>query len=207
MKSSCDGNAFFVSLQYAPMESGHWFRRFVHLCTPLFLIYYFLPQPLWTGGLTREQGLLIFFFLAMGFEALRLIFNVHIPGMRDYEYSRLSAAAWAGIGMTLTFLFFPLEYAAPAFLGMGWVDPLIGELRRVDSGLYPHLPAAVYFTIVIATLTCLIGLNLPVVLASITATALGISIEKLRLKHVDDDFLMLIVPLIGITIILEALLV
>lgn len=188
------------------MKTGHWLRRLVHLCTPVFLVYYVMPQPLWAGGPTRAQGLLVIFFLVMGFEAIRLVFNLKILGMREYEYSRPSAAAWAAIGLTMTLLFFPLEYAVPAVLGMGWVDPLIGELRRVDSKLYPRLPILVYFVIAILSMTYLIGLNLPVILASAVATALGIGVEKLRLKYVDDDFLMLIVPLIGIAIILEALL-
>lgn len=180
-------------------------RRLVHLSTPVFLLYYLAPDPLWDGGITKIQGLLIAFFITMGFEALRLIFKFRIPGMRDYEYRRLSAAAWAALGMTIAFLFFPLEYAAPAFIGMGWVDPLIGELRKRKSRLYPLLPSVVYLSIVLISLSALLEPSVEVVIASLVATALGIGVERIRTRYVDDDFLMLVVPLIAIALILDFL--
>lgn len=187
------------------MERGTILRRAVHLCTPAFLVFYLLPDPLWEGGITRVQGLLIVLATVMVFEGARLLMRIEIPGMRDYEYGRMSAAAWAAIGMTIAFLFFPLEYAAPAFFGMGWVDPLIGELRSRGSVMYPWLPSIVYFLIVLIALTLLVGIGAEVVVASLTATVVGIGVERMRTRYVDDDFLMLVVPLVTIAVVLEAL--
>jgi hypothetical protein len=168
------------------------------MLAPIFLVYYAVPDPLWEGGPNRELILVAMLVLVLVVEAIRLTFKPQILGMRGYESTRMSAFSWVAIGMTIAFLFFPLEYAAPALIGMGWVDPLCGELRRVDSRLYPALPLVVYFLIAFLTMSYLIGINVQVLVASLVATVLAISIEKPRLKHLDDDFLMLVVPLIGI---------
>ncbi|MEM2944114.1 MAG: hypothetical protein QXN93_01490 [Methanomassiliicoccales archaeon] len=184
-----------------PMISSALLRRIIHLATPAFLIYYFLPDPLWKGGIGRETALLLILFVVLVAEFLRLKYKPRIPGMRDYEQYQMSAAAWAAIGMTLAFLFFPLEYSAPVLMGMGWVDPLIGELRIRKSRTYPWVPIFVYFGIAGISLSYFEGVKFSVMLASIVATSLAIGIERLKLKLVDDDFLMIIVPLIGIYIV------
>jgi len=180
------------------MDRGQMLRRLVHLATPLFLVYYALPDPLWEGA-PDNQTLLIFLLLAiLIFEALRLRFKWKIIGIRDYEYERISAAAWAAIGLTVAFLFFPFELVAPVLIGMAFVDPLIGELRRMKSNLYPVLPITVYLALVFATLAILTGWTTTALIASVVATVLAISFEKWRTKYVDDDFLMIVVPLLGI---------
>jgi hypothetical protein len=185
------------------MDRGHWFRRFIHILAPIFLLYYAVPNPIWDGGPSKELVLVLFLMVVLTFEAYRLAYKPKIIGIRSYEYQRMSAAAWAAVGLTFTFLFFPLEFAAPAVIGMGWVDPLCGELRKMRSRLYPTLPLVVYFIIAISTMTYLIGFNAQVVAASAVATVLAIVIEKPRLKYLDDDFLMLVVPLIGIWLVFQ----
>jgi len=175
------------------------------MCTPLFLLYYLLPDPLWPGGLDRDPALLLILAIVFVFELARLVMGHDIPGMRPYERDRISAAAWAALGMSLTFLFFPLEYAAPVFLGMGWVDPLIGELRRRGSQSYPVLPAIVYFILALSAMSLLIGFGAVVLVASCVATFLAMTIERMGSRFVDDDFSMLIVPLVGIWFCFELL--
>jgi small-conductance mechanosensitive channel len=167
------------------------------MLAPLSLVYYVLPDPLWPGAPSNQVLLLVLFEGILIFEALRLYFGWPIIGIRDYEYDRFSAAAWAALAMVVTLLFFPLALAAPAIIGMSFVDPLIGELRRRKSALYPSLPTAVYFIIVLATLWYFLGLSTTVLLASAIATGLAIGIERVRTKYVDDDFLMTIVPVLG----------
>jgi len=179
------------------MDKGHVLRRLVHMMAPLSLVYYVLPDPLWPGAPSNQVLLLVLFEGILIFEALRLYFGWPIIGIRDYEYDRFSAAAWAALAMVVTLLFFPLALAAPAIIGMSLVDPLIGELRRRKSALYPSLPTAVYFIIVLATLWYFLGLSTTVLLASAIATGLAIGIERVRTKYVDDDFLMTIVPVLG----------
>lgn len=180
------------------MDKGHVLRRLVHMMAPLSLVYYVLPDPLWPGAPSNQVLLLVLFEGILIFEALRLYFGWPIIGIRDYEYDRFSAAAWAALAMVVTLLFFPLALAAPAIIGMSFVDPLIGELRRRKSPLYPSLPTAVYFIIVLATLWYFLGLSTTVLVASAIATGLAIGIERVRMKYVDDDFLMTIVPVLGL---------
>jgi len=168
-------------------------------------VYYLLPDPLWPGGLTRDSALLLLLALVFILELARLLAGAEVPGMRPYEGDRISAAAWAALGMTIALLFFPPEYVTPVILGMGLVDPLIGELRARDSALYPALPAAVYFFMALLAMILMIGPGANVLIASAAATGLALAAEKPKLRLVDDDFLMLIVPLVGVHLILELL--
>jgi hypothetical protein len=180
------------------MDTGQVLRRIVHISTPVFLIYYFLPDPLWTGGPPRVLGLLMFLAIVLVAEALRLLYWPNLIGMREYEKTQMSAGAWAALGMTFAFLFFPFGYSAPALMGMGWVDPVIGDLRRKRSPQYPSVPILLYFLIALVSMAVIIGPTVKVVAASLVAAPLAIWAERLKSSYVDDDFLMIVVPLIAI---------
>ena len=179
------------------MDEGHLIRRLVHLTTPLFLVYYFLPDPLWPNGPSKALALVLFLLVTLMVEAVRLKMSWNIVGMREYESRRMSAAAWTAVGLTFTFLFFPFWLAAPAVMGMAFIDPLIGELRRHKSSFYPTLPIVAYFVLVLAVLIWLRGFDAVALMATFFATVLAIVFEKQRWKYLDDDFLMIVVPLLG----------
>ena len=182
------------------MDLGHWTRRLVHMAAPVFLVYYLVPDEVY--GVDKRLGLMVLLAIVLAFEALRLWRHWTFMGMRDYESGRMSAFAWASIGLTFTFLFFPLELAAPAVVGMAFTDPLIGELRHRKSALYPLLPLVFYFILVLTIFIALMGWSWQVVLASLVGTMLAIGVERIRTKYVDDDFLMMVVPLIGMAVVL-----
>ena len=182
------------------MDLGHWTRRLVHLCAPLFLVYYLVPDEVY--GVDKRVWLVLLLAVVLAFEAVRLWRGWTFLGLREYEAGRVSAFAWASIGLTFTFLFFPLELAAPAVTGMAFTDPLIGELRRRESDLYPLVPAVFYFALVLAIFIALMGWSWQVVLASVVGTVLAIGVERIRTKYVDDDFLMMVVPLLGMAAVL-----
>jgi hypothetical protein len=182
------------------MDTGHAVRRLVHMCTPLFLVYYLLPGSI--EGLDKRWLLIALLIIVLTFEALRLALGWKVIGLRDYESRRLSAFSWAAIGLTFTFLLFPLQLAAPAVIGMAFTDPLIGELRRRKSSLYPLLPTVAYFLMVLTTFVVLTGMTWQVVAASLVGTFLAIVAERARMKNVDDDFLMMVVPLLGMAAVL-----
>jgi ABC-type amino acid transport system permease subunit len=89
---------------------------------------------------------------------------------------------------------------------MGWTDPLIGELRRHWKRAYPILPLTVYFLIIMVCLTLFsnIPLLVQILLASLTTTV-AILVEYPQFKYVDDDFLMLVIPLMVLTGVYECL--
>lgn len=180
------------------MDWGHVLRRLVHVSSPIFLIYYWLPEPLWAGGPGRQVGLVFALFVTLVFESIRMAKQLNIIGMRPYESNRMSAAAWAGIALVIAFLFFPLEVAAPAVFGMAWIDPLCGELRKHKSPLYPNFPKVAYFVLVLAIMTATVGLSIGVLIAAVLSALVAISVEKVNTRFLDDDFTMLVIPLIVI---------
>lgn len=187
-------------LTSAMADAGAMTRRLVHLATPTFLVYYFLPSPLWSGGPTRELGLLAFLAAVLVFEAVRLWRGLRVPGMRKYELNQMSAAAWAAIALTFAFLLFPFEYAAPVICGMAWVDPLIATVRRTKW--YPYLPFAAHLSIMVTGFALLTPFTIEIILAGLTASVLAIAAESYKSKYVDDDFLMIVAPLLGLAAVL-----
>jgi hypothetical protein len=166
----------------------------VHISTPVFLVYYFLPSPLWEGGPSKEASLLLALAATMAFELARLLLKIRVPGMRPYEVDQISAAAWAGIALTFSFLFFPIELTAPVIFGMALVDPVIGAVRR--SKWYPWLPYAMHLLIVVAVLAVLVQLDLRWLIAAAVTSAAAIAAEGIKTSYVDDDMLMIVVPLV-----------
>ncbi|HHT74541.1 MAG TPA: hypothetical protein PKX52_06525 [Methanomassiliicoccaceae archaeon] len=175
-------------------------RRAIHLSAPLYLVYYFLPSPLWSGGPPREVGLLAVLLIVLLVEALRLVIGFHVPGLRGYEATRMSAGAWAAIGLAFVMLFFPLSLVAPVVVGMALIDPLISVLRRTPW--YPWIPLVAHFILVLATLLVFYAPSVQVLGAAALASPLAVGVEALRSKRVDDDFLMVVVPLIGMSIVM-----
>ncbi|MDD1746475.1 MAG: hypothetical protein LUQ16_01805 [Methanomassiliicoccales archaeon] len=170
------------------------------MSAPVFLVYYLVPDEIY--GVDKRIGLLVILAIILAFEALRLWRRWTFLGLREYEAGRISAFAWASIGLTFTFLFFPVELAAPAVMGMAFTDPLIGELRHRNSALYPILPLIFYFVLVMTVFVALMGWSWQVILASVVGTVLAIGVERVRIKSVDDDFLMMVVPLLGMAAVL-----
>lgn len=182
------------------MDHGFVARKAVHLSAPLFLVYYMLPSPLWQDGPTREAGLLVAFSLTMAFELSRLVMGFRVPGMRDYEAQQISAGAWAAIALTLALLFFPLELTAPIIIGMAFVDPLIGLVRR--TRWFPWLPYALHLAIMLGVLSLFFPLTLWIIMVSMAISAIAIAAESIRTSYVDDDFLMIVLPLIGLSLLI-----
>ena len=71
-------------------------------------------------------------------------------------------------------------------------------MRTRKSKLYPAIPVVLYFTLMIVPLTYFFGLTPLVVIASVVATFLGIMSEIKKNWYIDDDFTMIIVPLLGL---------
>ncbi len=170
-------------------------RRIVHLSAPLYLVYYFLPSPLWNGGPPRELGLVAILSIVLIVEALRLYIGFRVPGLRGYEDKRISAGAWAAIGMVFAMLFFPLSLAAPAIAGMAFIDPLISKLR--PTRWYPWAPLLAHFILTLSVLLLFFEPSPRTLLAATIASPLAVGAEALRCQRVDDDFLMVVVPLLG----------
>ena len=181
------------------MDHGHIARRLFHLSAPIVLIYYFIPDDFLIIG--REKLLIVVFSLIMFSEISRLIRKKVYFGMREYEANQISAYGWATIGVFISIMFFPQLFVIPAITGIGWTDPLIGEMNKRKMKGYPMIPLIVYFLITFFSFFLFaepLGYEMEISLMAILAVVgavVAIAVEKPRIKQIDDDFLMMVVPL------------
>lgn len=183
-----------------PMEKAEIFRRIFHMTAFVYLSYYFLPNEL-SPGFNKQYGVIIILSVVLVVEGLRLRTGKHIFGMRTYEKKRVSALAWFAVGMSMALLLFDMQYVVPVVIGMAFIDPLIGEIRRRKKNLYPILPLLIYEIIVFSCLVILSGYSLIfLMIFSVIATFLAILAEWWDAKYIDDDFLMITIPLLGLCI-------
>lgn len=170
-------------------------RRLVHACIPVTLIYYAAPADTWIG-IDRNLVLLGLLLFLIVFELVRLSYQVKIFGFRDYEMDTIGAYLWVGIGLTLAFLFFDFIIVVPAVLGMAWIDPMNGILRSRESKLYPWAPLVCYLTIALISFVYLSDFTIQkTTLISATGAVSAIAAEHWKVRFIDDDFLMLVIPL------------
>jgi hypothetical protein len=182
------------------MYKAHVVRRIFHLCAPAFLVYYLIPEDMWGLGISPEISVIVVLITVLSVEAFRLATGRTYYGLRTYEKNQISAYAWAAIGITIAFLFFPPVFVICAVVGLGWVDPLIGELRRHWKKANPTLPLVMYFMIVMGSLLLFSDINfITQVFLGCLASVSAIKIEAWKTRYVDDDFLMLIIPLMILT--------
>jgi dolichol kinase len=186
------------------MDYGHLFRRIFHLSGPLVLLYYVSPERfLW---ISRNGWVLLGLTGLLILEVIRLYTGRVFFGLREYEGQQISAYAWGGIGVTVALLLFPMPFVICSIVGVCWADPLIGEMRKRERmRLYPGLPLIVYFMIVTICLLLFSDIRyIPILLLALAGSMTAVAIEKPKWP-VDDDFLMLVVPLVVMTFIYEYL--
>jgi hypothetical protein len=175
------------------------FRRLFHLASPVFLLYYWIPEDLGSTGIRRQALLLLSVGTVLAVDVVRIALRIPVFGLRKYEAGRLSAYAWGTIGLALGFAFFPLILVIPTVCGMAWIDPACAWSRR--TGRYPWLPVIAYAA-VFASLLVIVGRDLrPLQIGALTAIATPVALlaEYADIRVIDDDFLMTIVPLIAVT--------
>lgn len=176
------------------MDSKILLRKAVHMCAPLFALLYLTPEDL--GLFSRDVLAIILWTIFAMFEIIRIRMKLQIPGLREYEYTRPSAAFWMCSAFLPMILFFPVDYALPLLIGFGFTDPMIGLLRKNRSKLYPIVPLLFYFSIMLISFSISFDLSVKIMLLACIVTIAAIWAESLRNKLIDDDFLMLFVPLV-----------
>jgi len=175
---------------------GHLLRRSVHLSMILIPWAYY-----WHGesiadelSLSKEKVLSIVMFAIILAESVRLKLGFTIFGQREYEAKQVSALAWGGLAIGLTLFIAPgKEFGVPLIISLALIDPLLGELRRTKMPV-----TTINWICIIATLviwlacwqwlgtTLWVGILLsPVIVAS----------EYPRLRWIDDNATMLLIPL------------
>lgn len=181
------------------MKKAELIRRIFHMTAVVYLVYYLLPEELFPG-FYKWYGVLIILFTTLAVEALRLKTGKVFFGLREYEEKRVSAFAWFAIGMSIALLWFEMVYVVPVVIGMAFTDPLIGEIKLKNERLYPVLPFVIYGMIMFLCLLILSEMKIGLlILLTFVATFFAIPAERWEIKYIDDDFLMIVIPLIALT--------
>ena len=176
--------------------SGHIFRRLFHLAMCLLPIMYFeLGDNVADAvNLTLDQIVAGVIIIAALGEGLRLKLGFTVFGQREYESHQVSALAWGALAIGLVLLITPTKaYAYPLILTLTFGDPFMGELRRrgVESG-----PVIAYACVLIYAiwLACWYAFDTPLIACLIVAPIAVLS-ETPRLRYIDDNATMLLIPL------------
>lgn len=176
-------------------DIGSVFRRSFHVISPVFLVYFLLPESL-GGGITRTGLALLFVGTAGCIEIARSALGIPLLGMRPYEGQRVSAYFQGTLGLAFgLFLVRDPAIVVPVFLGMAWIDPLAALARKRK---WPRtLVVGAYFGLFLGTeivMNSVPALGWQFALA-VLATAAAMIVEGPKHPRFDDDLLMLVVPM------------
>ena len=176
--------------------SGHLLRRGIHLAMSFlpFLYFEFGEDVADMASLTLEQVVSCVILLAVFGEALRLRMGLTVVGQRSYEAKQVSALAWGALGVGMVFLLTPEPaYAYPLILSLSLGDPLLGELRRKESSTQTVILAGV-LGIAAIWAGCAYLVETPWLLVPLMAP-ICVAAEWPRLRYIDDNATMLLIPL------------
>ncbi len=183
--------------------SAHLVRRLIHLSSLTIPWLYFSYAQNLADTLHLTPHALIYICLALValLEIFRLSAGWAVFGQRPYERKQVSAFAWGIFGMSLVLLGLPAIYAIPIISAYALGDPLIGELRSHTTLSKPIIFILAVIFISLIWLVCGWWLGTPSWLA-LPMGLITVTAEWPRLKWVDDNFLMQIVPFLIIKIFL-----
>jgi dolichol kinase len=173
-------------------------RRGFHMLSSLFVVYYWLPPYLDPVALTRDQVALLGLFVLTSFEAYRIHRGWLFFGLRDYEKRRVAGYYWGAFGYVIALLLFPQRFAMITILGTTLTDPVLGELRKRGRKRTALAAGLAVWTAIALSLVALVPLPTPVLLVPVGA-ALAVAAEWVKVPHLDDNFLMNLVPLVAMT--------
>lgn len=185
-------------------DRGVLVRRLAHFAIALAPLYYLLPVQLPFIGVRRWVLLIAFFASVAAFEHWRHAKGVTFLGLRPHERWAVASFLWAAAGITLVLWLFPHELASASLVAMALADPLAGELRRAGKRfvVVGFLEGVIYLLLALAVLVYMGPWPFAgsVLLALVGATV-AVPAECIKTRYVDDDFSMLVLPAIAMTLV------
>jgi len=184
--------------------SGHILRRITHVSLAIIPWLYY-----WNGeeiagkvGTTAQHFAFIVLGIIIVAELIRLKIGFTIFGQRAYEANQLSALFWGAVSVVLALAFSPLigvmgaALGAPLVLGLAFGDPVMGEVRR--AGKDPKFVAIggliTVYAVWLVSWNCL---DTPLLFA-ILIPPIQVASEWPRLRWIDDNGTMILIPLLVI---------
>ncbi len=183
-------------------SAAHWVRRLIHVCMIFVpLIYYAWGKPAaHCLGLSLPAFVACLIALVVFLESARLKHGGLFFGQRPYERHQVSAVAWGAISLLLVCFFSQgIAFSVPIVGTCALADPLMGEMRR--HRCRPAFVAAL--GLVFAYLVWIVSwwcLGTPWLLVLI-CPLIAISVEYPRLRWIDDNALMMLVPLLFVLLV------
>ncbi len=186
-------------------RSGHIFRRFFHMGMAAIPWAYYVHGDAAAEfiSLTPVQFVSTIGILAIILESLRMKIGFLIVGQREYERHQTSALAWGAVSIALTIIALsPWEGSGdahagwltiPIILSLTFGDPAMGEARRMgmDNRSVYAIGTIICGLIWVA---CGYFLGTPYWMA-ILMGPLTMAAELPKLKWIDDNATMLLIPL------------
>ena len=181
---------------------GYLIRRMIHLSILVWpvLFYHFSVQASHTLHTNQTTFLLAIMAILVIGESIRVKLGLQILGQRDHEKHKFSSAFWGLFGIALVVLTVPggithgAHYAYPIILGTALGDPLLGEMRRFKVPAW--LNCAVTYGVLLAIWFFAAHFFAMPLLLTLLAPAVTIAVEWPRQRLIDDNFLMLVAPLL-----------
>ena len=192
-------------------RSGHIFRRFFHMSMAVIPWLYYVHGEAVANivSLTPIQFVSLFGVVAIILEIFRMKFGILIVGQREYEKHQTSALAWGAVSIALTIIALsPWEGSGdthagwltiPIILSLTFGDPAMGEARRM--GLDNRMVYAIGTIICgLIWLGCGYFLGTPYWMALLMGP-LTMAAELPKLKWIDDNATMLLIPVAAVLMI------
>jgi len=187
----------FLERMNAIEVDAHWFRRVFHTFAASFLFYYLLPDEEWINfGKIVLPVIIVLCMVVVEYRRIRGdLDHQRFFGLRNYEKKRPASYLYFGVAVLLLFLLFPQQIAIPCILCASFTDPIIGESRY-----YLGKKRAYAIGFVVSMFFFLVSwyradwwVLILVPLLGATGAVMG---EARKLKLVDDDFMIQMLPAI-----------
>jgi dolichol kinase len=174
---------------------AHWFRRVFHTFAASFLFYYLLPDESWINlGKIILSISIVLCMVIIEYRRIRGDIDYQrFFGLRHYEKKRPASYLYFGLAILLLFLFFPQQIAIPCILCASFTDPIIGESRFYFGKKQAYI-IGFFFSVFFFTMTWFEAewwILLMVSFIGATGAVIG---EGKKLKRVDDDFMIQMLP-------------
>ena len=192
-------------------RKGHIFRRIFHISMiAIPWLYYVHGEAIGDlVSLSPTQFISMFGLVAIILESLRIKFGILIVGQREYEKHQTSALAWGAVSIALTIIALsPWEGSGdthagwltiPIILSLTFGDPAMGEARRM--GLDNRMVYTIGTIICgLIWLGCGYFLGTPYWMALLMGP-LTMAAELPKLKWIDDNATMLLIPVAAVLMI------
>lgn len=183
-----------VAYQTKGGDVAHWIRRLIHISIAVIpFVYYDWISLSFSQAIARDIVIVAIGVIVI-LEWIRLHFRFIAFAQREHEATYISSFAWTGLSLSLVLLLSPsVSFAIPIILSCALVDPVLGELRAKI-----HHPFLLFFiaTVMVSAiwLVCAEYYSTPLWLAFLMGPV-TVAAEWPVLKWIDDNALMMLVPL------------